>query len=267
MKIKQLRDVNNSIYYGISEFRDLNSDDFLYMDNNHLSELYFTFLAKCKDWNLYELNKQYRDGEESHITVFSVADVGFIIKKLGEVAAASYFENLVNINVNDLTFEGIGTSSKDGNETYYIVCKSYTLNATRNHLGMANKDYHITLGFNKKDVFGVDKSIVKYTINDVTLKEKFKVLDEINNTAEYLSNLNKWPNIDGEPVDTENLDFVSIDDDTVIIVAGGDWQEPTIIKIKNINNELTITDSYKSDDYPNILSYDDIVKILDIKED
>ena len=47
-------------------------------------------------------------------------------------------------------------------------------------------------------------------------------------------------NIEIEPLDLENWEIVKLEDDEVIVNAGGDWQEPHSVSIKLINGELKV---------------------------
>jgi hypothetical protein len=55
---------------------------------------------------------------------------------------------------------GVGTATKSGNTTYFIVCKSDKLDAIRSRYDIPKFDFHVTLAFNPKDVFGVPKNKV-----------------------------------------------------------------------------------------------------------
>ena len=68
-----------------------------------------------------------------------------------------------------------------------------------------------------------------------------------------LSQIPNWPHIrvteiDGETVyeaiDTENLEFLAYSDETLVVICGGDWQEPHTIVIGLV------------DDQPRVLSYE-----------
>ena len=114
MKLSQLRDVNNSIYYGIKYF-NLTAEQFNSIESDELKKLYITFLNYCDNSELYENNRINRDGLESHITVLPVSDVGGIIKRYGEIEAANIFAKFDDFDFNDITFEGIGKAKKNGN--------------------------------------------------------------------------------------------------------------------------------------------------------
>jgi hypothetical protein len=57
------------------------------------------------------------------------------------------------------TFEGLGTVSKGNNNAYFVVASAEPAQKIRHTYGLKNKDFHITLGFDTKDVFGVSKGV------------------------------------------------------------------------------------------------------------
>lgn len=103
----------------------------------------------------YSKNKYNRDGDEYHITLFSVMELNAIKKHFSKEKIDAIFIDFID----DIDFKGIGKVNKNENETHYIVLTSLKLNSIRKEFGFGYKDLHITLGFNKKDIHGVDKGI------------------------------------------------------------------------------------------------------------
>ena len=62
--------------------------------------------------------------------------------------------------VEDLDLLGVGMASKNDNTAYFIVCQSDSLDAIRTRFNLTKQDFHVTLGFDKKDVFSVRKNEV-----------------------------------------------------------------------------------------------------------
>lgn len=56
------------------------------------------------------------------------------------------------------SFKGLGHGQKLKDSTYFIVASSNEAQTIRKGFGLKEKDFHITLGFDTKDVFGIDKS-------------------------------------------------------------------------------------------------------------
>ena len=96
---------------------------------------------------ILELNRFKRDGENYHITWINSMD-------FKNIEASSFINKEVAFDI-----LGIGKAEKNNNKAYFLVVDCPILNSWRNELGLANIDLHITLGFDKKDVFGVSKGV------------------------------------------------------------------------------------------------------------
>jgi len=115
----------------------------IYLSNDELYDTMFT-------------NKQNRDGDTHyHITILSVME----LNKNYSVALKK-IEYLLNKPVTNIALKGVGKATRESNTTFFIVAESTQLGAIRDELGLEAKDFHITIGFNKKDVFGVRKNSV-----------------------------------------------------------------------------------------------------------
>ena len=57
------------------------------------------------------------------------------------------------------------------------------------------------------------------------------------------SSIKNWPSIEGEPLDCENSEIISISDNEIVICCGGDWQDPQTLTISLVNSELTVINS------------------------
>jgi hypothetical protein len=91
----------------------------------------------------------------------------FLFFKGFEVYNPETFDKFINslepifkYEIDDLEMLGIGTASKGDNTTYFIVCNSDKLDAVRTRCELPKFDFHVTLGFNLKDVFSVRKNEV-----------------------------------------------------------------------------------------------------------
>jgi hypothetical protein len=84
---------------------------------------------------------------------------------------------------------GVGTAQKNENRAYFVVCRSEKLQAIRKRYNLPEQDFHVTLGFKFKDVFGVRKNeVLKKTSKFVQLlgqeylkRENFEFLRKIDN--------------------------------------------------------------------------------------
>lgn len=162
MKLTELTDVLGNTYYGL-KFDKLSSETIHNYNNLDIKKLYLKFMDVCPDFINYENNRIARDRESSHITVLSVPDLNNLYKIYGVEDYVNIIDSIKNINITDLKFKGIGSGTDiKNNETYFIVCESEILNNMFKYLNLKPKQLHITLGFNMKDVFNIDKSIVSY---------------------------------------------------------------------------------------------------------
>jgi hypothetical protein len=86
----------------------------------------------------------------------------------------------------------------------------------------------------------------------------------------YEIEVNNWPNVDDdgyeEPLDCENFEWLSIEDDELVISCGGDWQDPLTLTLKmNDNDELTVTKTEPG--FSSGLSEEDFYEILEIERE
>lgn len=103
-------------------------------------------------------NRINRDkGDFHHVTVLSPKETRDLKKKGVKIPEGS----VMNFNLKGL---GKVESGEDGREAWFGVVSSEEADSYRENLGLEKKDFHITLGFDKKDVFDKpkdDSSIVK----------------------------------------------------------------------------------------------------------
>ncbi len=110
------------------------------------------------DFDTYTENQKRRDRDAYHITVMNVMDYNRLVKEVGVEKFVNSLEPILNYEIDDLEMLGVGTAAKGDNRTYFIVCNSDKLDAVRTRFGLVNQDFHTTLGFKDKDVFGVPKN-------------------------------------------------------------------------------------------------------------
>lgn len=112
------------------------------------------------DFNVYTNNQKNRDHGSYHITVINAMDYNKISKEMGMDKFINSLEPIFKYEIDDLKLMGIGTAAKNENRAYFIVCESEKLEAIRSRYNLPKHDFHITLGFKWKDVFGVPKNQV-----------------------------------------------------------------------------------------------------------
>jgi hypothetical protein len=125
------------------------------------------------DYEEFTSYQQKRDHGSYHMTVINVMDYNKLSKEIGMDKFINSLESIFKYELDDIRMLGLGTSERNGNRAYYIVCESDKLDAIRKRYNLPNHDFHITLGFRHKDVFGVSKNQV------IKKKDKFLKLLEI----------------------------------------------------------------------------------------
>lgn len=131
-----------------------------------ITSYYINFLSTKIEDNFIH-NQQKRDKNTYHITVLNSMEFNYLKEKDSE-----QFNLKLNEYINqfyDFFTYGIGTAKKNENQTFFVISENETLNLFREKFSLGRKDFHITLGFDKKDVFNLpkDKSSVIYTNNDL----------------------------------------------------------------------------------------------------
>lgn len=144
--LQYLKDVIGNNYIGISVPYDI-IQPYLHSLKSILSD----------NFDIYTQNQRNRDSNKHHITVINVADYNRLSKEMGIDKFINSLELIFDYEIDDLEMPGIGTAEKNGNRTFFVVCKSEKLNAIRQRYNLPEFDFHITLGFKDKDVFGVRK--------------------------------------------------------------------------------------------------------------
>jgi len=118
------------------------------------------------DYNEFTENQIKRDHGSYHMTVINVMDYNRLSKEMGMDKFINLLDNVFKYEIDDIKMMGVGTAERGGNRTYFIVCQSDKLDAIRNRYGLKQHDFHVTLGFKHRDVFGVRKNeVLKKKIN------------------------------------------------------------------------------------------------------
>ena len=110
------------------------------------------------DYNTYTKLQQERDHGKYHITIINVMEYNMLCKEVGMDKFVNSLDKIFKYGIDDLKMMGVGTAAKNMDRAYFIVCKSDKLQAVRNRYGLSEQDFHITIGFNYKDVFGIRKN-------------------------------------------------------------------------------------------------------------
>jgi hypothetical protein len=135
-----------------------------YLGINIQKEVVDPFLVDLKEilgednYEKFTDYQQKRDSGKWHITVINTMDYNRLSKKMGIDKFVSSLDSVFKYEIDDLKMLGIGTAERNGNRAYFIVCRSEKLDALRKRYGLSEHDFHVTLGFFSKDVFGVPKN-------------------------------------------------------------------------------------------------------------
>ena len=145
MRLEYIKDITDNNYIGI----------------NIYSDMVISFLDKMKsilgdDYDEYIKYQQDRDRGHYHCTVVNVMEYNKVVKDMSKVNSINEF---INVNdIKDFKLLGLGSVERKGNKAYFVVCASEELKAFRKSLGLEAIDFHVTLGFKYKDVFGLRKN-------------------------------------------------------------------------------------------------------------
>jgi hypothetical protein len=147
--------------YFVSYIRDVIGNNYLGIKFD--KEVINPFLKELEeilgdDYEEFVSYQQKRDSGSHHMTVINVIDYNKLIKEMGMDKFTNSLENVFRYEIDDIKMLGIGTAERNGNRAYFIVCKSEKLDALRKRYGLKENDFHITLGFRYKDIFGVPKN-------------------------------------------------------------------------------------------------------------
>ena len=199
--------------YYLTYLRDTIGKNYLGIKvSNDLVESFLKDLKKIlgDDFDTYTENQQNRDHGKYHITLINTMDYNKLSNEIGMDKFINSLEYVFKYPIDDLKFMGIGTAEKAGNRAYFIVVKSDKLQEVRRKYNLPDQDFHITIGFLHKDVFGVRKNEILKE-NDPFLKllkdlyynnhETFEFVKEISN---FEGDIEK----DIEPIKIDNTNAI-----------------------------------------------------------
>ena len=243
------------VYY-ITHVKDIIGNN--YLGIKITNEVILPFLSQLKeqigedDYNLFTENQKRRDNGEYHITVVNVADYNKLTKELGMDKFISSLDSIFKYPIDDLKFMGIGTATRNENRAFFIVCNSDKLGAVRKRYELNEIDFHVTLGFNFKDVFGVRKNEVMKKRSKFLqlLAQEFYKKDNWN-FVKKIENYNSDPKAEVIPL--------QITDTTLKVKVDGDFMDVTYMEE---GEKFWIATKYSADkDLPR-LPETEIAKIL-----
>ena len=149
-KVGYVKDVLGNKYLGIKF-----NETFI---EPYLKDMYYD-ISDNDVFDTFVSNQKRRDSDSYHSTIINVMEMQKLFKEKGS-DFVNRIEIIQSIDIEDITFKGVGKASRGGNTAYFVVLESPTLDEIRSSLGLEPKDFHVTIGFDKKDVFGVRKNTV-----------------------------------------------------------------------------------------------------------
>lgn len=195
-----IRDILNNNYIGIKM-------------PNEIVQPYLNFLKEEigeDNYALYTENQQKRDRGDYHITVLNVMEFNKLNKELGMDKFVNSLDAVFKYEIDDLKLKGVGTATKNENRAYFIVCESEKLNAIRTRYELEPRDFHVTLGFNFKDIFGVRKNeVMKKSSKFLQLLAQEYYKRENWNFIKKIQNYNLDPNSEVIPLKIEET-FIKV---------------------------------------------------------
>ena len=145
VQLKKLTDSQGQVYLGASVSR---------------AEL-FPYLSQLKtilkdDFQRFRANQAARDHQSFHMTILSPKEY--------QLADKALIEQLLSPNVNSsfsnqlkITLLGLGKVVQNSKKTYFVVTQSSDAQLIRQRFLLQAKDFHVTLGFDPSDIYGVKK--------------------------------------------------------------------------------------------------------------
>jgi hypothetical protein len=189
-----------------------------------------------KDYNKFTEQQIRRDNGHYHITIINTIDYNRLSKEIGMDKFINSLDLIFKYPIDDIKMMGIGTAQRNDNISYFIVCESDKLDAVRTRYSLPKHDFHVTLGFFSKDVFGVRKDKV------LTIKSNFlKLLKQEFYNKENFNFIKKISNFDLNQ-DSEIIP-ISLSDNYLKVLCDDNILNIGIIEKNNIK-ELYILNKY-----------------------
>jgi hypothetical protein len=109
------------------------------------------------DFNEYRALQAARDHHSFHLTLLSPNEYQLADKKIIETLIKPDVNNFLSGQFN-VTLLGLGKVEQDDKTSFFVVAQSADAQLIRQRFILPAKDFHITLGFNPSDIYGVNKS-------------------------------------------------------------------------------------------------------------
>lgn len=111
-----------------------------------------------ENFNKYRTLQAARDHQLFHLTILSPKEYQLADKAVIEKLLAPDFNQSFSSQLS-VTLLGLGKVAHDNKESFFIVAQSADAQLIRQRFILLHKDFHITLGFNPSDIYGVKKDL------------------------------------------------------------------------------------------------------------
>ena len=108
-----------------------------------------------------------RDQQLFYLTILSPREYQLADTEVVEKLLAPDFNQFFSSQLN-VSLLGLGKVEQDDKITFFVVVQSADAQLIRQRFILSAKDFHITLGFNPSDIYGVKKD--RSTLIDVKVK-------------------------------------------------------------------------------------------------
>lgn len=147
-KIQKIKGKDTQEFLGFHVFQNSEFNKHLRRLKNYLETSNFNKVCK---------NRTARDNKLHHITIVSPTELRKLNKKeIEEVLHKTVFYTLADV----------GEQHCGENSCYFITATSIQAQNLRENLGLANKDFHVTLGFDAEDIHDVIKDETTHISNN-----------------------------------------------------------------------------------------------------
>jgi hypothetical protein len=211
-------------------------------------ESVYPFLDQLKDilgdkYEKFTDNQKKRDSGNYHLTILNVMEYNSTMQSMGVDNFVNTLDKILKFPIDDIKLMGVGTAQRNENKSYFVVVESDKLKMVRETLGLGEKDFHITLGFDPKDVHGVRKNVVMNPGSNFISNLK-RMYDKEGETFEFIKGIK---NFDSDFY--KQIEPIKINDTNAIFRIGDDY-----LQISMVEGELYITAKWQEKEQLPILS-------------
>ncbi|MBL4900838.1 MAG: hypothetical protein JKX76_14595 [Colwellia sp.] len=151
--------ITKSLRLKITTLRDNQGQEYLGALVSRVELLpYLTQLQQLlvEDFNQYRVLQAARDHQLFHLTILSPSEYQLADKTIVESLLSADFNQSFSSQLN-VTLFGLGKVKQDNLSSFFVVAQSADAQLIRQRFLLPVKDFHITLGFNPSDIYGVKK--------------------------------------------------------------------------------------------------------------